>query len=329
MTKDFRSDNVLGCAPEILDAIGRANRGTMTSYGGDEITARVRARCCELFETDVDVFPVLTGIAANAIAIGSMTPAGGAIVCHSEAHIELEEDRAAELFSGGKLAPLPGANGKLDPRSITAGATLSITNATESGTVYSVDEMRALGDAAKRLGMRVHVDGARFSNAVASLSCSPADLSWRAGADILTFGATKNGAFGAEVIVVFRKELAKAVAALRHRSGHEMSKMRLLSAQLEEYLTDDLWLRNARNANAMAARLRDGLEPHVEILRPVEANIVFIRLPPERLAALRADGFQFLDWILFGENVVRIVTGFSTTADDVDALVSAVARGTA
>jgi len=297
----------------------------MTSYGGDEITARVRQRCCELFETEVDAFPVLTGIAANALAIGVLTPPGGKIVCHAEAHIEREEDRASELFSGGTLTPIPGAHCKLDPRTIPQGATLSITNATEAGTVYTVDELRALCDAAKRLGMHVHIDGARFANAVAALGCTPAEASWRVGADIVTFGATKNGAYGDEVVVVFRRELAKSLEALRHRTGHEMSKMRMLSSQLEAYLSNDLWLRNARHANAMAARLRDAVAPHVEIIHPVDANIVFIRLTPAQAVSLREEGFRFHDWTIFGENVVRAVTGLSTTEDDVDALASAVA----
>jgi len=325
MTKDFRSDNVLGCHPDILDAMVRASSGAMTSYGGDEITARVRQRCCELFETEVEPFPVLTGIAANALAIGALTPPGGKIVCHADAHIEREEDRASELFSGGTLTPIAGAHGKLDPKTIVAGATLSITNATEAGTVYTVDEVHALCDTAKRLGMRVHIDGARFANALAALGCTPAELSWRAGADIVTFGATKNGAYGAEVVVVFDRDVAKSLEALRHRTGHEMSKMRMLCSQLEAYLGNDLWLRTARHANAMGARLHAAVAPHVEVIHPVDANIVFVRLTPAQAASLRDDGFRFHDWTIFGDNVVRLVTGWSTTAEDVDSFAAALA----
>jgi threonine aldolase len=327
--RDFRSDNVLGCSPEIAEAVLRENRDSDTSYGGDAVTARVRERCRELFETDVEIFPVITGTAANALALSALTPASGAVLCHEEAHILVEEDGATELFSrGAQLIPIAGPNGKLHPDDVRgiAASSLSVTNTTEAGTVYRPDEIRALHEVAGGLGM--HDDGARFANDVVATGASPAELTWRGGVDVLTFGATKNGAIGAEVIVVFRKELANGLAALHHRSGHRPSKMRFLSAQLEAYLTDDLWLRNARHANAMAARLGAALvAAGIEVVRPVEANIVFARLGPELVTRLNAEGFLFFDWPIFDPDVHRLVCGFSTSAADVDAFATACARG--
>jgi threonine aldolase len=327
---DFRSDNTHGCSPEILEALARANAGTMSSYGDDEITARVRERCREIFECDLEIFPILTGTAGNALSIAAMTPASGSIVCHEEAHIRLEELGAAQFFTGGAtLIGLAGANGKLsasDVKSVESFSCLSVAQTTEAGTVYSVDEVRALCDAAR--GARVHMDGSRFANAVAALGCAPSDLTWRAGVDILSLGATKNGAMCAELIVVFQKEVAAAMAPHWHRSGHRLSKMRFLSAQLEAYFTDDLWLRNARRANAAAARLAEGLRPHLEIVRPVESNFVFVRIPPPLVTTLRERGFDFYDWQLFGADVYRLSTAFATTDEEVDAFIDTVRTST-
>jgi threonine aldolase len=341
VTRDFRSDNTLPGAPEILEAVVRANAGSTTSYGGDEITARVRRQCCEIFETDVEVFPILSGIAGNALAIAALTAPWGAVFCHAQAHIEREELGAATFFSGGaKLVPIDGAEGKLDVDGVAAAiayarktdmaipACLSLTNATEAGTVYSAAELHALGELARASGLRVHLDGARFANAVAATGASPADLSWRAGVDALSFGATKNGAMTADMIVLFRKELALELGIRIHRGGHRPSKMRFLSAQLEAYLKDDLWLGHARHANAMAARVASGIAPHVEVLRRVDANIVFVRFPPTLAAALQGEGFQFFDWPIFGAEAYRLVCGFATTEEDVDGLIAAVRRKT-
>ncbi|HJW93743.1 MAG TPA: beta-eliminating lyase-related protein [Thermoanaerobaculia bacterium] len=318
---DFRSDNVLGCSPEILAALARENSGTDTSYGGDAVTARLRERCCKLFETEVDIFPVVTGTAANALALSALTPRSGTVLCHEDAHILRDEDGATELLSGGaRLLPMPGADGKL--HELQPASSISITNATEAGTVYSVDEIRAL-----HRDLPMHMDGARFANAVAATGASPADLTWRSGVDVLTFGATKNGALAAELIVLFRRELAEVLAALHQRSGHRVSKMRFISAQFEAYLADDLWLRNARHANAMAARLARSLaDARIEIVRPVHANIVFARFPPALAASLHDSGFQFYSWSIFGPDIYRLVCGFATSAEDVDALAAACAR---
>lgn len=314
---DFRSDNTHGVSPEILDAIVRANAGLMTSYGGDEITARLRELCGEIFDHDVAVFPVISGTAGNALTLGAMTPPSGAIVCHEDAHIVRDELGAAELFTGGaKLIPIAGANGKLDAWQLenVSASCLSVTNVTEAGTLYTPDELRALCDVAHARGCRVHLDGARFANAIAHLGVAPADLTWRAGVDALVLGATKNGAMGAELIVAFDASLGRELAPLWHRSGHRVSKMRFLSAQLEAYLTNDLWLRNARHANAMAQRLAAG----VEVIHPVEANVVFTRLARE------VPGFLFYDWPIFGADAYRLVTAFDTREEDVDAFLAAV-----
>jgi threonine aldolase len=204
-------------------------------------------------------------------------------------------------------------------------ASISLTQATEAGTLYRLGELRAIGELARGHSLGVHVDGARFANAVAALNGSPAELTWKAGVDVLGFGATKNGALAAELLVVFRKELAQELTLRIHRSGHRFSKMRFLSAQFEAYLEGDLWLRNARHANAMAARLGAQLQAAgIELLRPVEANIVFARLTPPLDDALRAADFRYHEWPIFGPGAVRLVTGFSTKIEDVDAFSRAV-----
>jgi threonine aldolase len=329
---DFRSDNTHGASPEILGAVTRAAAGNLTSYGGDAITARVRERCRDIFETDVEIFPVLTGTAGNALAIAAMTPPWGGVFCHDDAHIHRDEMGAPEFFTGGaKLFPIAGADGKLRPDEVAhrvraigdegrtaTPACVSVTQATESGRVYTAEEIRALSS----IGLGMHMDGARFANALVHLGCTAADLTWRAGIDVLVFGGTKNGAMSVELLVVFRKELAEQIAPRWHRSGHRLSKMRFLTAQFEAYLTDDLWLRNARRANGAAQRLAAGLE----VLRPVEANVVFTRFEPHVAATLREEGFLFYEWPLFGAGAVRLVTGFGTSDEDVDALLAAVKR---
>lgn len=329
MTMDFRSDNTHGASPEITEALARAAAGTATSYGDDPFTARVRERCRELFECDLEIFPVLTGTAANALSVAAMTPPWGGVFCHEDAHIHRDELGAPELFTGGaKLFPIAGADGKLQPESLKRviheigeeGRTaipscVSITQATEAGTVYAIDEIRAL-----RTTLGLHMDGARFANALVHLGCTPAEMTWKAGVDVLSFGATKNGAMAAELIVVFRKALREELAPRWHRAGHRLSKMRFLSAQLEAYLTGDLWLRNARRANAAAQRLARGLGD--DVIRPVQANVVFARFDAETREALRGQGFLFYDWPLFGDGAVRLVCGFATSDAEVDALLT-------
>jgi threonine aldolase len=331
---DFRSDNTHGASPEILEALARAGAGTMTAYGSDALTARVRERCRDIFETEVEIFPVMTGTAGNALAVASMTPPWGAVFCHDDAHIHRDEMGAPEFFSGGaKLIAIRGDHGKLEAdvlehAMIEVGSEgrmaqpscVSITQATEAGTVYRADELRALCDVAHRNGARVHLDGARFANAVASANVPPAELTWRAGVDVLVLGGTKNGALAAELLVVFDRTLTDALSVRWHRAGHRLSKMRFLSAQFDAYLAGDLWLRNARHANAMAQRLAAGLG---SLIRPVEANVIFARLDQRVAAALREQGFLFYEWPLFGADAVRLVCGFDTTEAEVDAFLAA------
>jgi threonine aldolase len=327
---DFRSDNTHGASPEMFEALQRAAAGNATSYGDDHLTARLRERCRDLFETDVDLFPVVTGTAANALALAAMTPPDGTILCHANAHIIHDELGAAGFFTGGAtLLPLPGDDGKLDPETIAAAppaSCLSIANATEAGTVYTPAHLASLGEAARRHNLGVHLDGARFTNALASLGCTPADLTWRAGVDVLSFGATKNGCLAAELLVVFRRELAAAIAPLWQRSGHRLSKTRFLAAQLEAYLDHDLWLRNARHANACARRIAEGVTEidGVAIVRPVDANVVFLRLDAHIAEALETAGILFYDWPLFGPDVYRFVSGFTTTDEDITRLLATI-----
>jgi threonine aldolase len=306
----------------------------MASYGADPLSASVARRMAELFETEVEVFPVATGTAANALALASLVPPHGAVWCHEEAHVNVDECGAPELFSAGaKLLGLPGAHGKLAPDVLEAAiakapfgfvhavqpAALTLSQATEAGTVYTPAEVAALAGPVRSRGLPVHMDGARFANAVARLGCTPAELTWKAGVDVLSFGATKNGALAAEAVVFFNKDLARDFAYRRKRGGHLFSKMRVLSAQLDAYLKDDLWLRLARHANAMADRLTAGLlaVPGARLRDPVEANEIFVELPDPVIEGLLAKGYAFYRW---DGNVVRLVTSYATKPEDVEAL---------
>lgn len=339
---NFRSDNITGIAPEILAAIAAVNAGNAASYGADPVTERVTRRFAELFEHEVAVFPVATGTAANALALAALTPPWGAIYCHEASHIETDECGAPEFYTGGaKLMALPGAGAKLAPAAIEARmidkgvvhhaqpAAISITQATEAGTLYQPQEIGALGALARRHGLALHMDGARFANAVAALGCAPADLTWRVGVDALSFGATKNGALAAEAVIFFDKAKAADLAYRRKRAGHLFSKMRFLSAQLDAYLADGLWLRNARHANAMAARLGRGLAhlPGARLVHPVEANEIFVELAEASIAALEAAGFGFYRWGGPNATCLRLVTAFDTREADIDGFLAAAQRG--
>lgn len=339
----FTSDNAAGTAPEILEALTRAAAGPALPYGADDTTASVRRRLSELFEREVDVLPVSTGTAANALSLAALTPPWGSVLCHRESHINNDECGAPEFFTAGaKLVPLGGADAKLDPEELRAAArhkrgdvhsvepsVVSVTQATETGAVYTPDELGALGEIAKGAGLRLHMDGARFAGAVAALGCSPADLTWRAGVDVLSFGATKNGTMTADAIVVLDRSLTPELSFRAKRSGQLTSKMRFQSAQLDAYLESGLWLLNAARANKTAARLWDGLKslPGIEPLGAADANIVFCRLPHKVIDGLLADGFAFYHdrW---EPGVVRFVTSFATTDADVDDLLAAVAAHT-
>ena len=294
---NFASDNVTSVAQPIMDAIVAANAGSVSSYGGDGVTQRLDAAFSRLFETEVAVMPVVTGTAANALALATFVPSYGAVYCHAHAHINLEEAGAPEFYSGGaKLVSIEGDHAKYDVKALARSldavppnfvhmakpAVVSLTQSSELGAVYALDEVRAIASLAHERGLAMHMDGARFANALVRLGCSPADLTWRAGVDVLSFGATKNGALAAEAVVLFDTTKRERLAYLHKRGGHLLSKMRFISVQLEAYLTDDLWLRNARHANRMAARLAEGLGAidGAELAHPVEANEVFVRLLP-------------------------------------------------
>jgi len=332
---NFSSDNAYGAAPEILAAVAAANDGTARSYGEDAITKGLTQRFSEIFEREVSVFPVVTGTAANSLALATLCPPHGAIFCHAESHIATDECGAPEFFShGAKLVTLSGADAKFTPSSIDAmmanfqrgvhspkPSAVSITQASERGTVYRAQEIAAIAATAKKHGMKLHMDGARFANALAYLKCAPAGITWKAGVDALSFGASKNGALAAEAVVFFNKEDVRDFEYRRKKAGHLVSKMRFISAQLETYLASDLWLTLAAKANGLAARLAQGLArvADAEIVNAVEANALFVRLPDAAIARLRDAGAQFYDWEPSenGKTLVRLVVSFATPEADV------------
>lgn len=333
---NFASDNAYGAAPEMLAALANANCGPATPYGGDEITGRVSERLCAIFEREVKAFPVVTGTAANALSLATVSPPHGAIFCHEDSHIAVDECAAVEFFSGGaKVVQLAGASAKLSPQTVERAllrfrggvhspqpSAISIAQATERGTVYRPAEVAALAALARRENMIVHMDGARFANALVHLNCSPAEITWQAGVDVLSFGATKNGALCAEAVIFFNADLARDFEYRRKRSGHLVSKMRFVSAQLDAYLAGGKWLAHARAANALAQRLAKGLSEiaGAELAEPVEANEVFLRLPDAVAQKLRGGGAIFYDWEApeNGRTLIRLVLSFLTPADDVD-----------
>lgn len=335
----FSSDNTAGAAPEIVEAVTRAAAGPALPYGADAVTARVRDRLREIFERDVDVLTVSTGTAANALSLAALTPPWGSVLCHRDSHINNDECGAPEFYTAGaKLVPLGGPDAKIDPAELRAAvrhkagdvhsvepSVVSVTQATETGAVLTPDELGTLGSLTREAGLRLHMDGARFAGAVAALGRTPADLTWRAGVDLLSFGATKNGTMTADAIVVFDRALTPELSFRAKRAGQIAAKNRFHAAQLDAYLTDGLWLRNAAHANAMAARLGRGLAaiPGVDPLGTADANILFCRLPQRVVEKLLADGFVFYHdrW---EPGVVRLVTSFATTQEDVDDLLRAV-----
>ncbi|GBQ95461.1 low-specificity threonine aldolase [Acetobacter nitrogenifigens DSM 23921 = NBRC 105050] len=340
--KNFASDNVAPVCPEILAAIGEANVGAAPSYGADPWTAGLKARVAEIFETDAAVFPVTTGTASNGLALSALCPPWGAVLCDESAHIDNEECGAPEFYThGAKLRPLPSADGRIDPallaRALNGHAdrgfhlsklsALSVTQATEWGATYSLEHLREVTDLARGAGLGVHMDGARFSNALAHLGCSPADMTWRAGVDILSLGATKNGALAAEALIVFDPVRAVEMERRIKRAGHVWSKQRFLSAQLLAWFADDLWLRNARNANDMASRLARGLlrQPGATLPYAIESNEVFVVLPEPLVQGLEQAGYDFYRWTTppgVEGVLIRLVTRYDTTPDDIDGLLA-------
>ena len=334
---NFSSDNSYGAWPEIIDAVAAAASGPARSYGDDPLTQKLRTRFCEIFERDVAVFPVISGTAANALALATLVPPHGAIFCHGESHIAVDECGAPEFFThGAKLVPLEGLHAKLEPGTVERALShfhkgfvhhaqpscISITQSSELGTVYAPDDIAALSALARAQDMSLHMDGARFANALARLKCTPAEASWRAGVDVLSFGASKNGALGAEAVVFFDPGKAADFEYRRKKAGHLISKMRFVSAQLLAYLEDGRWLTHAERANRCATRLASGLGllAGVEVAEPVEANAVFAYLPDAMAKRLREAGAMFYDWAppSGGRILVRLVASSLTPEEEME-----------
>ena len=345
---NFASDNTAPVAPAILDALAQASRGYARGYGNDDWTAAAERRLCEIFERDVASFLVPTGTAANALALAHVSPPWGVILCHAESHILTDECGAPEFFGHGvKLDGLPGEGGKITADALQAAlarygghsphqvipSALSITQATEAGTIYRIEEIAALAALARQRSLAVHMDGARLANALARLNVSPAEMTWRSGVDVLSLGATKGGALGAEAVIFLDSAAAAQFGERRKRGGHLLSKHRFIAAQFLAYLADQRWLALAGHANRMADKLAAaltgvGLPP----VWPVEANLVFVILPRALDAKLRAAGANYyvrnsgnLD--IGASNVlVRLVTSFATVEEDVERFVNLCAR---
>ncbi|WP_375460328.1 threonine aldolase family protein [uncultured Enterovirga sp.] len=345
---NFASDNVMGASAPVLEALVRASVGAMPAYGADDLTVEVERSFCDLFEREVAVFLVGTGTAANALALATLVSPWGLCLCHEEAHVIDEECGAPEFFThGAKLHGLKGVGCKIDPATLRAtldgfsahekqmpAQAVSISQATESGLVYRPDEIAAIAEVCRERALRLHMDGARFANALVAQDVSPAAMTWRAGVDILSFGATKNGCLAAEAIVVFDPSLADTLTYRRKRSGQTFSKGRFLAAQFAGYLGQDHWLQNARHANAMARCLADGLAavPGVRLAWEVQANEVFLIIPDDLDRRLKAGGAAYHPWspralsadegVAPGEKLIRLVASFATKREAVDDLLT-------
>ena len=335
MEQQFASDNYAGICPEALAALTAANAGHAPAYGEDEWTRRVSDRLRALFETDCDVYFAFNGTAANSLALASLCQSYHSVICHELAHVDTDECGGPEFFSNGsKLLPARGEGGKLTPAAVAEviarrsdihypkPRVVTLTQATEVGTVYRPGEVAAIAELAHARGLRVHMDGARFANAVASLGVSPAEVTWRAGVDVLCFGGTKMGLPVGEAVVFFDRGLAEDFAYRCKQAGQLASKMRFLSAPWLGMLEGDAWLRHARHANAMARRLADGLAtiPAAQLRFPVEANGVFAALPDAALDGLRSRGWRFYTFI--GAGGARFMCAWDTTPERVDALLA-------
>jgi threonine aldolase len=350
---NFASDNAAGVAPPILEAIAAANTGFALGYGQDDVTARVSRRFCDVFEREVAVLLVPTGTAANALALAHLSPPWGAVLCHAESHVITDECGAPEFFGGGlKLIGLPGTAGKISAETLrkaladgpwggphhVSASVLSLTQASEAGTAYRAEEVRALADMAHAQGLAVHMDGARFANALARMNVSPAQATWKAGVDVLSLGATKGGALAAEAVVFFEPQRAANMGERRKRGGHLVSKHRFIAAQFDAFFADDLWLSLARHANAQADWLAARLTAagHVPVW-PVEANEVFVILPRSVDERLKAAGASYYPWNSQGlppgmtvpadAVLVRLVTSFATSDAEVAQFMDVLAAG--
>ena len=333
--RQFASDNYAGLCPEAAAAMEQANAGHERSYGDDRWTGQASDLIRDIFETDCEVFFVFNGTAANSLSLASLCQSYHSMLCHELAHVETDECGAPEFFSNGtKMLLVPGLNGKIDPSGVERMVkkrtdihfpkprVVSVTQATEVGTVYSPDELKAVWSKAKSFNLRMHMDGARFANAVASLGCAPKEITWQAGVDVLCFGGTKNGMALGEAVVFFNRELAAEFEYRCKQAGQLASKMRFLSAPWVGLLKNGAWLRHAAHANAMAARLEDALRElsGVTLLFPRQANGVFAELPRKTIDGLWAKGWMFYTFI--GAGGCRFMCSWDTQPEDVDALVS-------
>lgn len=327
----FASDNYAGICPEAWEAMARANHGHTPSYGDDPWCERAADLLREIFETPCEVFFTFNGTAANSLALAHLCHPYHGILCHEYAHIETDECGAPEFFSNGaKLLTVPGPHGKLDLARVEAAirrrsdihypkpCVLSITQVTELGTVYTVEELRSIHEIALRHNLRVHMDGARFANAVAALGCAPKEISWKVGVDVLCFGSTKNGTHAGEAVIFFDRKLAEEFDYRCKQAGQLASKMRFLAAPLVGLLESGAWLRNARHANEAAAKLEAGLRkiPGISILFPREANSVFVDMPQACAEAMHARGWLFYDFI--GSGGHRLMCSWDTADQDIE-----------
>jgi len=329
----FFSDNAAAVCPEVMEALAAANH-LDTAYDGDTLSQRLSRVFSDLFEREVAALWVGTGTAANALALAELCPPHGGVICHRDAHINNDECGAPEFYThGAKLMLVEGEGAKVTPQAVEAllatvrkdvhqvqPAAVSITNASEYGRVYTPDETAALGEICRQRGLGLHLDGARFANAVARLGCAPADLTWRAGVDVLSFGFVKNGGMSSEALIFFDRDRAAATHYRRKRAGHLLSKGRYLAAQILAMLEGDVWLRNARAANDAADRIA-GAAGAERLVEPVEANELFLRVTAAEAAALRSQGFDFYDW---GPGQVRLVTSWDSDPAQVDRLATAI-----
>jgi len=328
----FASDNVAGACPEVLDALMKANEGDSAPYGNDDYSKVLQEKFSEIFEKEVIVYPTASGTAANALALSTMTPVFGNIYCHKLAHINTDECGAPEFYTGGaKLIPLTGINGKITPEELeknisgtgivhhTQPSSVSVTQVCETGEVYELDEIKKITDVAHKHKLNMHMDGARFANALVALNCTPAEMTWKSGIDVLSFGATKNGCIAAEAIIFFKPELVGNISFLMKRAGHLLSKMRFVSAQLNEYISNDVWLKNAKQANEMGKKLSDGLVKHnsIKLAYPTQANEVFAKFPREMIEHLNSLGYKMNEDELDGQ-AVRLVAAWNTQNSDVE-----------
>ena len=334
----FASDNVTPACPEVMEAINQANIGNIESYGHDKWSKVLDNKFSELFEKDVKVFTAVTGTAANSLALSSITPSYGNIYCHKISHINVDECGAPEFFTGGaKLITIDGDDGKFNSDELkknirgsgvvhnTQPASVSITQSCETGVTYKLDEILKINQVAKENGMKIHMDGARFSNAIASLNKSPAEATWKLGIDVLTFGGTKNGCMDAEAIIFFNPSDVNNFQYLQKRSGQLLSKTRFLSSQLDAYITDGLWLRNATHANDMARKLSEKLSKinSFELTYPTESNEIFIKMPKNIQDHLNNEGYSAIPDDMF-DGSVRFVTAWNTNLNDIENLINTI-----